>query len=94
LLEDEHGPINAIVKPKIYEECRSAVRMEPFVLVRGRLQKDGATMNVIASEVKGLRIAATPDEGELRERLPDTLEYWGHYLTALRQSPPGVKSWG
>jgi hypothetical protein len=27
--------------------------MEPFVTVRGRLQKDGETLNVIAHEVRG-----------------------------------------
>jgi hypothetical protein len=41
---------------------------------------------------------------ELQGSLPDTMEYWGdpersgpsafRYLTALRQSPPGIKSFG
>jgi len=111
LMEDEHGPINVIVKPKIYERDRRAVKMEPFLLVRGRLQKDGATMNVIAFEVAPLRFApGTADslgkeagDGTLHASLPPTLEYWAEkrskpgvfqYLTALRQSPPGVKSFG
>ena len=44
------------------------------------------------------------DAGALHAALPDTLEYWAdgdraaptpfRYLTALRQSPPGVKSFG
>ena len=42
-MEDESGPINVIVKPTIYEKCRTTVRMEPFLVVRGRLQKDGLT---------------------------------------------------
>ena len=100
LLEDEFGPINVIVKPPVYERCRTTVRMEPFLQVRGRLQKDGATMNVVAFEVEPLRMAPTmPD-------LPDTMETWDNptepvstasvfrYLTALRQSPPGIKSFG
>ena len=155
LMEDEHGPINVIVKPDVYKRDRSAVRMEPFLTVRGRLQKDGATLNVIAHEVKALRVPGAPvrrrglsrthaatgpswpetaragyDEGaglagtatghppevgregsddsggvsELHGSLPDTMEYWGdpdqaspsafRYLTALRQSPPGIKSFG
>ena len=104
LLEDEAGPINVIVKPKIYQRDRATVRMEPFVLVCGRLQKDGATMNVVASRVDPLRMApAVPDE-KLQPGLPETLEYWGsrtrpttsasRYLTALRQSSPGIKSFG
>ncbi|MEZ4414806.1 MAG: DNA polymerase III subunit alpha [Gemmatimonadota bacterium] len=103
LMEDEAGAINVIVKPEIYERDRMAVRMEPFLLVRGRLRKDGATTNVIAYDVRGLRSDrgdALPSDG------PPTLEYWGAapppaptssptgYLTALRQSPPDVKSFG
>jgi error-prone DNA polymerase len=56
LFEDEDGPVNVIVKPKIYERDRTVIRMEPFVAVRGRLQKDGETTNVIAFEVKALRL--------------------------------------
>ncbi len=169
LIEDEYGPINVIVKPDVYERDRSAVRMEPFLAVRGRLQKDGATLNVIAHEVGALRVPGAPvrrrglsrsrpdaggpsagapvhsatasthsDAGRRREpamsaapsaerhvglggralavsrstddlsdfhaSLPDPLEYWAdtdeatptpfRYLTALRQSPPGIKNFG
>jgi error-prone DNA polymerase len=101
LLEDESGPINVIVKPPIYEQDRSTVRTEPFILVRGRLQKDGATINVLASQVESLRMAPLVSDEQLHVGLPDTLEYWGsrqasafRYLTALRQAPPGIKSFG
>lgn len=60
LMEDEHGPINVIVKPDIYQRDRTAVRMEPFLAVRGRLQKDGDTLNVIAYEVEALRVPGAP----------------------------------
>jgi error-prone DNA polymerase len=88
MIEDEFGHINVIVKPKVYERCRAAVRMEPFLLVRGRLQKDGATLNVIAHQVRALEVggragAAGPDEEAPRPEgdpatasLPDPLEYW------------------
>ena len=131
LMEDEYGPINVIVKPDIYKRDRNAVRMEPFLSVRGRLQKDGDTLNVIAYEVNALRVPGTPvrrrgmsetyatangngrlavqegpeeDLDDLPTSLPGTLEYWAdpdrqgpspfRYLTALRQNPPGIKSWG
>ncbi|HSG49306.1 MAG TPA: OB-fold nucleic acid binding domain-containing protein, partial [Longimicrobiales bacterium] len=136
LMEDESGAINVIVKPEIYERDKNAVRLEPFLAVRGRLQKDGASLNVIAEEVTPLRVPgapvrrsgmaksreasrgngatpmghaivrehAAPDPEGLRASLPGTTEYWtdpGHtgptpfrYLTALRQSPPGIKSFG
>jgi DNA polymerase III alpha subunit len=137
LMEDESGPINVIVRPDLYQKSRSVVRMEPFLAVRGRLQKDGESLNVIAFQVEALRVSdarlrkdpgegrpgpdapvesgapgspSAPtssrdlDAGELHESLPGTLEYWAdpdrkgpspfRYLTALRQSPPGVKSFG
>ena len=136
LMEDEAGAINVIVRPEIYERDKNAVRLEPFLAVRGRLQKDGASLNVIAEEVTPLRVPGAPvrrsgmaknqgaprenrmiaagaaavrergpqDAGDLHASLPGTLEYWtdpGHtgptpfrYLTALRQSPPGIKSFG
>ena len=60
LMEDEHGPINVIVKPDVYEQNSSAVRMEPFLAVHGRLQKDGATLSIIAHQVEALRVPGTP----------------------------------
>jgi error-prone DNA polymerase len=113
LMEDEAGPINVIVKPKVYERDREAVRMEPFLSVRGRLQKDGATMNVIAYEVEALRADGSLRGGRApiadamgRDGAPMSIpspaeELAGQvqaeafrYLTALRQSPPDVKSFG
>ncbi|MEQ1858064.1 MAG: OB-fold nucleic acid binding domain-containing protein, partial [Longimicrobiales bacterium] len=125
LMEDEHGPVNVIVKPDVYQRDRSAVRMEPFLIVRGKLQKDGATLNVIAERVEALRVPGAPvrrsglgrtyEEARDRERTPvpavrEGPDSWadpgddGHpdrtdpsafrYLTALRQSPPGIKSFG
>ena len=59
-IEDEYGHINLIVGPDIYKRDRNAVRMELFLAVRGRLQKDGDTLNVIAYEVEALRVPGTP----------------------------------
>jgi error-prone DNA polymerase len=104
LLEDEFGHLNVIVKPEVYERHRAVLRMEPFLQVRGRLQKDGASLNVIASSVGELRVA----RGSAPE-LPGTQEYWPDpkspdveapageafaFLTTLRQTPPDTKSWG
>jgi error-prone DNA polymerase len=104
-MEDESGPINVIVKPNVYEKFRMSIRMEPFLIVRGRLQKDGRTMNVIAHEVRAIRVQKAARPEALHSDLPETLEWWSEpeergtrtlfrYLTALRQSPPGIKSFG
>ncbi len=95
LMEDEAGPINAIVRPEIYEECKSAIRLEPFLQIDGMLQKDGATFNVLATFVRALRLE--------RDRMP-ALPAPGRsgavddgafaYLDTLRQDPPPTMSWG
>jgi error-prone DNA polymerase len=91
LMEDEAGPINVIVRPKIYERDRSAVRMEPFLTVRGKLQKDGATLNVIAHQVEPLRAVDAVSSSDVDED-SDSQDNAFRYLTALRQTPPDVKS--
>jgi error-prone DNA polymerase len=54
LLEDEHGTINLIVPPPIYERHRLIVRTEPLMLIEGRLERfaaAGGTMNVLVDRV-------------------------------------------
>jgi len=59
LLEDEFGLANVVVKPKLYASTRSIIRTEPFLLVRGRLQKREGTLNVVAERFSALRIDAS-----------------------------------
>ena len=54
LLEDEHGVINVIVSPKIVEAYEEIVKRAPFVLVQGKLENDGAVINVVAKRLKAL----------------------------------------
>ena len=51
LLEDEWGTINLIVPPPVYQRHRLAVRSEPFVLARGRLESRLGTTNVVVEEL-------------------------------------------
>jgi error-prone DNA polymerase len=54
LLEDEHGVINLIVPPKVYERHRLMVRTEPLLLVEGKLErfaKGGGAINVLVDQV-------------------------------------------
>ena len=79
LMEDESGSINLIVKPKIYEKYRTTIRMEPFLLARGELRKDGATTNIVATEVLPVRAdCGKPGmaSDQLNPALPGTMEYW------------------
>ncbi len=79
LMEDEDGPVNVIVKPDTYARYRNAVRLEPFLSVRGRLQKDGATLNVIAEHIEALRVPGRPvsRRAPSTPEVPGATEYWG-----------------
>jgi error-prone DNA polymerase len=48
VLEDEFGLVNVVVKPNVYESHRTLVRGEPFVIVRGEIQRRDGVMNLIA----------------------------------------------
>ncbi|MGD0982180.1 MAG: OB-fold nucleic acid binding domain-containing protein [Solirubrobacteraceae bacterium] len=64
LLEDEHGTINLIVPPALYERRRHIVRTEPLILARGRLERPpagGGNVNVLVRELRML-------DDELSER--------------------------
>ncbi|MBW3665902.1 MAG: hypothetical protein KY469_22700 [Actinobacteria bacterium] len=57
LLEDEHGTVNVIVPPPVYDRDRLAVRAEPLVLAEGRLERHaaaGGAINVVARALRAL----------------------------------------
>jgi error-prone DNA polymerase len=54
LLEDEHGQVNLIVPPAVYERHRATVRAEPLVLARGRYERVKENRNVLVSELESL----------------------------------------
>jgi error-prone DNA polymerase len=59
LLEDEHGTVNVIVSPQIYERDRLTVRTEPLVVVDGRLERHasaGGAINIVARNVTRLEV--------------------------------------
>jgi error-prone DNA polymerase len=68
LLEDEHGAINLVVPPALYERRRHVVRAEPLILAEGLLERPaagGGTINVLVRELRTLDaelegIAAAP----------------------------------
>jgi error-prone DNA polymerase len=69
LLEDEHGAINVIVAPPVYEAHRLTVRAEPMVLVEGRLEHREGVTNVVATAVRRLERPDIP-LGEVRHIEP------------------------
>ncbi|HXR13959.1 MAG TPA: DNA polymerase III subunit alpha [Solirubrobacteraceae bacterium] len=72
LIEDEHGVINLIVPPALYERRRHIVRAEPLILVHGRLERPpagGGTINVLVREIRTLdqELADAAPVSRLRE---------------------------
>jgi error-prone DNA polymerase len=68
LLEDEHGQVNLIVQPHVYERHRATVRAEPLVLARGRYERVGENRNVLVSELESL--------GPLARQVADNETVW------------------
>lgn len=58
LLEDEHGFINVIVPQQLVEANVEVVKFAPFILVRGRLERQGAVINVVGREFLALEARA------------------------------------
>jgi error-prone DNA polymerase len=101
LLEDEAGMVNVIVRPEVYERDRVAVRGEPFLCITGRLAKDDGAVNVLADEVRGLKLRGKGDGERVGARhalpLPSPVPpppspY--SFLKTMRHVAPDSKDWG
>jgi error-prone DNA polymerase len=56
VLEDEYGLVNVIVKPDLYERQRAIIRGEPFVIIRGELQRRDGITNLMARELTPFQV--------------------------------------
>lgn len=72
LLEDETGQVNVIVTGDLYRAERTAVRGEPILRVRGRIERHDRVVNLVATEIHRL-------PKELRGRSPSRMrsKSWG-----------------
>jgi error-prone DNA polymerase len=79
LLEDEHGLVNLVVPPPVYERHRALVRGEPLLLARGRLEKVGRNISVVVRRLESLGPLAREVAGlaEVRSALPRA-HHFGH----------------
>ena len=78
LLEDEHGQMNLIVPPQVYDRFRAVVRGEPLVLARGRFEKVGENRNVLVRELETLGpLARRLSQGDVHGSLPPA-HHFGH----------------
>ena len=56
-LEDETGIANLVLMPDVYERYRPVVRGSPFLLARGRVERNGLVVNVRVETVTPLALA-------------------------------------
>jgi error-prone DNA polymerase len=79
LLEDEHGQVNLIVPPQIYERHRAIVRGEPLILARGVFERVERNQNILVHELETLAPLARKLSGasDLVSALPDA-HHFGH----------------
>jgi error-prone DNA polymerase len=54
LLEDEHGQMNLVVPPPVYDRYRALVRGEPLLLARGRFECFAGNRNVVVDDLTTL----------------------------------------
>jgi error-prone DNA polymerase len=72
LLEDEHGTVNLVVPPAVYERHRLTVRTEPLVVAEGRLERyaaGGGAVNVLVRRLVPLEAPDRP-AAEVRDLSP------------------------
>lgn len=78
LLEDEHGQMNLIVPPPVYERYRALVRGEPLLLAHGRFERRERNMNVLVDGLESLGpLARQIAELDVGESLPRA-HHFGH----------------
>jgi hypothetical protein len=82
--------MNAIVRPDVYERDRLAIRGEPFLWIIGKLAKDDGTVNIIAEEVRPLKL----HHPHLKMTSSSSSPSPSSFLKNLRRSAPGSRDWG
>ena len=61
-LEDETGLANAIVRPRLFEESRLTINLEPALVITGRLQNEKGVIHVMAEEIAGMPGLGLPEQ--------------------------------
>jgi error-prone DNA polymerase len=56
VLEDEFGLVNVVVRPDLYEKQRLIVRGEPFLIVKGEVQRRDGVTNLIARSLVAIEV--------------------------------------
>ncbi|HTE65617.1 MAG TPA: error-prone DNA polymerase, partial [Candidatus Binatia bacterium] len=63
-LEDETGMINVTLRPDVYQAHRALLHRHPLLVVDGRLQVEGAVLNVVALRLHAIDTVISDDPGD------------------------------
>jgi error-prone DNA polymerase len=79
LLEDEHGQMNLVVPPPVYERYRPLVRGEPLLLARGRFECWQRNRNLVVEEFVTLAPLArrAANDAEIVGAMPNAHHFGG-----------------
>jgi error-prone DNA polymerase len=79
LLEDEHGQMNLVVPPPVYERFRPLVRGEPLLLARGRFECWERNRNLVVEEFVTLAPLArrAANDAEIVGAMPNAHHFGG-----------------
>jgi error-prone DNA polymerase len=88
-LEDETGIANIVIWPKTYERYRRIVLTSRLFEIKGRVQKEGIVVHVIADEIEDLTyelatISTTDDRSEDNSSGPQTARTIQHEMQQLQ----------
>ena len=65
-LEDETGMVNVICPPQVWERHQRVATVAPALLVRGRVERTGGAVNLVADALRPLRVAAAVPSRDFR----------------------------
>jgi error-prone DNA polymerase len=65
-LEDETGLINVVVSLGCWTRYGRVARNAPALLIRGRVERQGAVVNIAAEKLEPLPVAAAPASRDFR----------------------------
>jgi error-prone DNA polymerase len=89
LLEDEHGTINLIVPPKVYERQRLIIRTEPLIMAEGRLERFAAPAPDRAPGPDHAPAARSREAGWRARGTPTAINVLVHRVDSIAASPRG-----
>ncbi len=65
-LEDETGLVNVICPPHVWERHRRVATAAPALLIRGRVERTGGAVNLVATALRPLRVTAAAPSRDFR----------------------------